>query len=322
MRKGPRRNHAPAFAKAALMAERTPAELAQRFDVRPSQTTPRKSQLLVEEQDQGPEQAMSMPCPVLETTLPSTLLSRTDRMLCSAGPLQDGRHGPGQDHDVPPERPMFDIPCVELNPPPIGRAAAPVDLPQTGQARSGRVVASDVLPVALDLAVHDWTRPHEAHLKTQDIEELGQLVQAHPSQEGTNRGDAWIMAQLPCRPSFGGGGRIGPEQMLQHRGAVLPHRAEFEAAEPALARTHPRMGVKHRAAIKLDQNRDRRQQRRQDQEQAHGTGQVQQELRCSGQKLRRGLSAERDRVWRRAVRIGGGSHYSDLSASVCRTQRH
>ncbi len=50
MSKRPRRNHSPAFkakvALAAVKGERTPAELAQQFDVHPNQITTWKAQLL------------------------------------------------------------------------------------------------------------------------------------------------------------------------------------------------------------------------------------------------------------------------------------
>ena len=73
-------------------------------------------------------------------------------------------HGLEEVHKVNPDRPVADVPGIHRNTFFVGGVAAPVDLPDSGDARRNHVVFLDVFSVALYLLRHDWARSHETHI--------------------------------------------------------------------------------------------------------------------------------------------------------------
>src|SRR5207302_5788961 len=61
---------------------------------------------------------------------------------------------------------------------------------QDGQARPGRIV------VELVLELERGTRPDQAHLPTQYVEQLGDLVEAQPAQQTSDQGDTGVANDL------------------------------------------------------------------------------------------------------------------------------
>src|SRR6476659_2723901 len=91
---------------------------------------------------------------------------------------------------------------VEAYPLLIGKVAAPADLPEAGETRlDGRQV---MLPFAelLQLRQRDHTRPDQAHLAAQDIEELWQFIQAVASQKRADTRHTWVVLQLAVIDQF------------------------------------------------------------------------------------------------------------------------
>ena len=78
-----------------------------------------------------------------------------------------------------------------------------------------------------------WSRPHHAHLATQDVPRLGQLIKVEATQHLPHPGDALV--------SLG-----GPAQTLVRMGA---HRAQLEDFERLAEVADAILPVKHRAAI-------------------------------------------------------------------------
>ncbi len=62
------------------------------------------------------------------------------------------------------------------------------DLPQAGHARADVQPALDVGVVALDLGGQGRARPDEAHLAAEHVEQLGQLVDGEPADDGARPG--------------------------------------------------------------------------------------------------------------------------------------
>src|SRR3990170_3300148 len=104
-------------------------------------------------------------------------------------PREGAHRGEPEDLQIEAERPALDVVEVVLDPPLERGVAAPaVDLGPPGDPGLHLVaqhVAGD-LPAEL---LHEdrplGARAHEAHLPAEHVEELGQLVQAEPAQEGS-----------------------------------------------------------------------------------------------------------------------------------------
>ena len=92
-----------------------------------------------------------------------------------------------------PQYPVADIPDIELHSPWIRGVTATAHLPQPGYARTGGAVIGDVPTIEPSLRGNDRARPDQAHLAAQNIDQLRQFVQAGPTQNMPNGGDAWIV---------------------------------------------------------------------------------------------------------------------------------
>src|ERR1019366_7284286 len=79
--------------------------------------------------------------------------------------LNDGGNGFGQDFDIEAERPLVDVLHIQLHPLVEVDGAAPVDLPQAGDARADAEAAA--VPVLIEsLVITLGKRPgaHQAHI--------------------------------------------------------------------------------------------------------------------------------------------------------------
>ena len=115
---------------------------------------------------------------------------------------------------------------------------ATVHLPQTCDAGQNAEPAS--LPILtgfgeqLVIAQLQRARPYQAHVPTEYIKELGQLINARLAQELAHGGEAGIVSDLEHRPA----------RLVQVLDLALPlfrirhHGAELVQAEPALVQAH------------------------------------------------------------------------------------
>ena len=91
-------------------------------------------------------------------------------------PPQHDADGADEQRDVLPEAPVADVPGIEAQAPVELDIVAPADLPQARDARRRHaddvVVVADLLPLTRQIR----TRPHEAHLPAQHVENLRQLI--------------------------------------------------------------------------------------------------------------------------------------------------
>src|SRR5439155_26107427 len=138
--------------------------------------------------------------------------------------------------EVQRHRPVMDVIEVGLVALLDGRVAAPaVDLSPAGDPRLD-VVAQDVARHApselLDEARPFGPGPDEAHVATQDVEELGQLIEARPTQEDADSGSPRIVADRPARAGV--------------RLRVQAHGAELQHPEAAAGDSHPLLALEVR----------------------------------------------------------------------------
>src|SRR3546814_3307756 len=88
-----------------------------------------------------------------------------------------------------------------------------------------------------DVCSSDLVRPRSdhAHLAADDVEQLRQLIDAGPTDEVSDSGDA----------------PVSPRRRLTAIGiaAVTPHRAELEYAELAIALPHPHRSEEHTSEL-------------------------------------------------------------------------
>ena len=67
---------------------------------------------------------------------------------------------------------------IELDALVVADIAATADLPEAGDAGTNSGVMLDLLGIAGHLVLHDRARPDQAHLTTDDVNELWQFIQA------------------------------------------------------------------------------------------------------------------------------------------------
>src|SRR5687767_10615645 len=109
---------------------------------------------------------------------------------------EDGRQRAQQDREVHPYRPVVDVPQIELRALVEVAVEARADLPQSRYTRFDRKASAVPKVIPLDLARRCRAGPDDAHVTAQDVEELGQLVEAEASQPPTRRRDARIADHL------------------------------------------------------------------------------------------------------------------------------
>lgn len=91
---------------------------------------------------------------------------------------QDARDGEKQDFGVQRDRIGPRVNHVESDASPIGDVAAPANLPETGNTWPNPTVMLKIAPIALDFFRNDRPRSDEAHVAPENIEQLGEFVEA------------------------------------------------------------------------------------------------------------------------------------------------
>src|SRR5205814_7391323 len=110
-----------------------------------------------------------------------------------------GEHRPDgvdQDAHVFGERPVANVEVIQSHALLEGEVAATEDLPIAGDA--GCDTEALALPAAALFGLVEQERPgpNQAHLSTEDVEELRELVQAKPPEPAPHAGDARIVLAL------------------------------------------------------------------------------------------------------------------------------
>ena len=70
-------------------------------------------------------------------------------------------------------------------------------------------IVHEVPAIVIDFRFHDGSRPDNAHVPQQDVDELGKLVEAELAHEGADARHARIIPQLARPLPFAPGLRIG-----------------------------------------------------------------------------------------------------------------
>ena len=138
---------------------------------------------------------------------------------------ENDRDGAEEDLDIEPKRPVVDVLEVEAHP--VGEfidLIAAADLPQAGEAGlDAEAAAMGEILEAPGLVHWQGPRADEAHGSLEDVEQLGQFVEAEPPQEAADRRDARIVGDLEHRATHLVHGRKLVLALL----GVGDHRAEF-----------------------------------------------------------------------------------------------
>lgn len=127
---------------------------------------------------------------------------------------QDNRNGAPQQNKVQPNAPVMDVPAVHLYALRIVDITSSAGLPHAGDAGEDGVVLLDIFPIPRDFFLDDGAGSDEAHFALQDVQELGQLIEAGLSKEGTALCDAGIVLQFEFSIPFFFRRRIGREEVV------------------------------------------------------------------------------------------------------------
>ena len=138
--------------------------------------------------------------------------------------------------------------------------------------------ADDVLVLVED----QRSRPDQAHLAPEDVDQLGQLVQGPASQEATEACDARVVLDLEhARALFSVPVQMsqGPFSLLR----VLVHRPELEDVEAASAGAHPLLAEEHGPGRSpLDPPAREQHERSQQRQREHGNEEIEGPLQPAG----------------------------------------
>ena len=104
-------------------------------------------------------------------------------------------------------------------------------------------------------SVDEWSRPDEAHLATQDVEDLRELIQRRAAQEPPDPGDAWVVGDLEQPVT----GLVQRSQLVLVRLGVGDHRPELEDPEVLPVSADSDLTEEDRALrVESDRQRDHR----------------------------------------------------------------
>lgn len=127
---------------------------------------------------------------------------------------EDNRNGTPKEHEIQPDAPVMHVPAVHLYALGVVDIASSAGLPHAGDAGEDGVVLLDISPIPRDFLLDDGTGTDEAHFAFEDVQELGQLIEAGLSEEGAALGDAGIVLQFEFPIPFFFRRRIGREETV------------------------------------------------------------------------------------------------------------
>ncbi len=124
------------------------------------------------------------------------------------------RNGTPEEHEIQPDAPVMHVPAVHLYSFGVVDIASSADLPHAGDAGENGVVLLDISPIPRNFLLDDGTGSDEAHFAFEDVQELGQLIEAGLSKEGAALCDAGIVLQFEFSIPFFFRRRIGREEVV------------------------------------------------------------------------------------------------------------
>src|SRR5258707_8567458 len=129
---------------------------------------------------------------------------------------------------------MVDVPDVELDPLLPGDAGAALDLGPAGDPGQHLVAAALARGVVADLGGDGRARADDRHLATEDVDQVGHLVERGAAEEAAGAGDRGIVA--------------GDDHADADRVGALDHRPQLQHLELGAAEADAALPVEDRAA--------------------------------------------------------------------------
>lgn len=127
---------------------------------------------------------------------------------------EDNSNGAPEEHEIQPDAPVMHVPAVHLYALGVVDVAASAGLPHAGDAGEDGVVLLDIFPIPRNFLLDDGTGTDEAHLTFEDVQELGQLIEAGLSKEGAALCDAGIVLQFEFSIPFFFRRWVGREEVV------------------------------------------------------------------------------------------------------------
>lgn len=127
---------------------------------------------------------------------------------------EDNRNGTPKEHEIQPDAPVMHVPAVHLYALGIVDIASSAGLPHAGDAGENGVVLLDIFPIPRDFFLDNGAGSDEAHFAFQNVQELGQLIEAGLSKEGAALCDAGIVLQFEFSIPFFFRRRIGRKEVV------------------------------------------------------------------------------------------------------------
>src|SRR4051812_29112712 len=125
--------------------------------------------------------------------------NQPSRRSCASDGTPPTDHDPWrlrEDQDVEPKAPGLRILDVESDHVVESELVSPADLPEAGETGLDGEAAVPAPLVVIELVRDGRPRADKRHLASQDVEELGQLIQAPAPEEPTHRGDPLVVREL------------------------------------------------------------------------------------------------------------------------------
>src|SRR6266545_6098310 len=121
------------------------------------------------------------------------------RPVTSTSASQHGPDGLQEDVHVEAQRPILDVVTVDPKSL-VGIEVAPTrDLPQPRDSSTDLMAGAEELVVRVDLLDGEGARSHDAHVPSEHVPQLRQLVQAQRSERPPHASETWIVLQLEER---------------------------------------------------------------------------------------------------------------------------
>src|SRR3984957_13221265 len=147
----------------------------------------------------------------------SAILPTSCLTLVEAGAPEHDRHRAPQNTHVQSERAVLDVVEVELDSLAPGQRGAAIDLGPAGDAGPDREPATLALCVLGHLHRDRWARADERQLAAHHAQQVGQLVQRRPAQEGAHSRDSGVV--------------LVDRQTRAHVLGAVYHRAQLQQVE-------------------------------------------------------------------------------------------
>lgn len=128
--------------------------------------------------------------------------------------VQNNCNSTPEKHEIQPDAPVMHVPAVHLYALGVVDVAASAGLPHAGDAGEDGVVLLDIFPIPRDFFLDNGAGSDEAHFAFQNVQELGQLIEAGLSKEGAALCDTGIVLQFEFSIPFFFRRRIGREEVV------------------------------------------------------------------------------------------------------------